>query len=78
MIPDKIKDFALELHNIRGLIYIGYPADKESKTTNIPTKQLLRFIHLERRLQQYLDSELGMMWEMDYLSSNKQTKRTGE
>jgi len=75
MIPDEIKDFALELHNIRGLMYLGYPADKNAKTTSIPTNQLLRLIHLERRFMQYLDSVLGQMWEMDY-SIHETKKRT--
>jgi len=77
VIPDEIKNFALELHNIRGLMYVGYPIDKTAKTTPIPTNQLLRIIHLERRFMQYLDSELGALWEMDY-SIEKQTKRTAD
>jgi len=75
MIPDEIKEFALELNNIRSLIYIGYPADKESRSTGVPTKQLLRFIHLEKRLSNFMRSQLGDFWEADYLSTKSKSKR---
>jgi len=78
MIPDEIKQFALELNNIRSLMYIGYPADKTSRSTGIPTKQLLRFIHLERKLSDFMRSQLGDFWEADYLSTKNKRKRIKE
>lgn len=77
LIPDELKQHAIDLQNIVGLLYTGFPPDT-SRDTTVSTKQLQRLKHLEKKLRGYMTDELGLFWETEYLALKKQSKRTGE
>ena len=57
VIPDELKQHAVELHNIVSLLYLGYPPDN-ARHAYVSMKQVKRLIWLERKLQVYMTGEL--------------------
>ena len=73
MIPDKLKQHAVDLHNIVSLIYTGYPPD-DVKYAYVSMKQVKRLIWLEKKLQTFMSEELGSFWESEFIFSKKKNK----